>query len=332
MHPDYLPTQTGLARTSSAVVRVLLFPLLRLVWTAALLVLLTMGLFRLAPSLEGLPNESLAGAFRNAALVLAVLFLSVRLFEGKTLASVGLGTRGAPGFFGLGLLLGALALSATTAILFLAKAYRIDGLGTASSPLALGRAALLFFLIALFEECLSRAVVFRLLEQGLGTWAALGLSALLFGFLHAFNPGATVLSSVAIALEAGVLLGAAYVASRSLWLPIGLHTAWNFFEGPVYGAPVSGIPFPSFFQGRFPGPVWLTGGAFGPEAGLPTVLIGSGLGLGFLLLAARRRQFFTPRWLRRGQHGVDAPPPSPLMPSTPSAAAGVQAPLAGPLA
>jgi uncharacterized protein len=328
MHPDYLPTHTGLARTSNAVVRVLLFPLLRLLWTAALLVLLSMALFRLAPSLRGLPNQSLGGAARNAALLLAVLFLSVHLFEGKTLASVGLGVKGAPAVFGLGLLLGALALSASTAVLFLANGYRIDGLGAGASPDALGHAALLFFLVALFEEGLSRAVVFRLLEQGLGTWAALGLSALLFGFLHTFNPGATVLSSVAIALEAGVLLGAAYVASRSLWLPIGLHTAWNFFEGPVYGAPVSGIPFPSLFLSRFPGPAWLTGGAFGPEAGLPTVLIGSGLGLAFLLLAARRRQLFTPRWLRRGQRHPEARPPSL---ATPATAAGLQPPLARPL-
>jgi uncharacterized protein len=299
MHPDHLPTPPALQRTSAVVVRVLLFPLLRLLWTALLLFGATWSLFHLAPALGRLPNESLGGALRNALLLLGVLWLSLSLLEGKTLAAVGLSLRGAPAAFAKGFLLGALALSAVTALLSLAGSYHVVGLGAGASPRALGHAALLFFLVALFEECLARAVVFRLLEQGLGTWAALVLSALLFGFSHGFNPGATVLSSVAISLEAGVLLAAAYVATRTLWLPIGLHMAWNFFEGPVYGAPVSGIELPAFLLAHFPGPAWLTGGPFGPEAGVPTIVLGSALGCGFLFLAARRGQLFTPPWLRR---------------------------------
>lgn len=308
-------------------VRVLLFPLLRLVWTGLLLFAVGWGLFRFAPSIARLPNESLGWALRNAAVLLGVLWLSVRLLEGKTLASVGLGRKGAPASFGRGFLLGALALSASTAILFLAHDYQVEGVGAAASPRALGHATLLFFLVAVFEEGLARAVVFRLLEQGLGTWAALLLSALFFGFLHTFNPGATVLSSLAIALEAGVLLGAAYVASRSLWLPIGMHMAWNLFEGPVYGAPVSGVDVPSLLLARFSGPTWLTGGDFGPEAGLPTVLIGSALGAGFLVLAARRRQLFTPRWLRRLLGTLES---GPVGPSTPVPAPSSTASLARP--
>jgi uncharacterized protein len=304
------------------VARVLLFPLLRLVWTGLLLFVVGWAVFRFVPSIGRLPNETLGWALRNAALLLGVLWLSVRLLEGKTLASVGLSLSGAPASFGRGFLLGALALVASTAILFLAHGYQVVGWGAAASPRALGHATLLFFLVAVFEESLARGVVFRLLEQGLGTWAALLLSALFFGFLHTFNPGATVLSSVAIALEAGVLLGAAYVASRSLWLPIGMHTAWNLFEGPVFGAPVSGVEIPSLLLARFPGPDWLTGGRFGPEAGLPTVVVGSVLGAGFLLLAARRHQLFTPRWLRRRPARV-----GPVVP-TPAGSAPAAQPLA----
>ena len=93
---------------------------------------------------------------------------------------------------------------------------------------------------AIFEEILFRGVLFRIVEEGLGTWAALLISALVFGFVHIGNPGATVWSSVAIAIEAGLLLGMAYQVTRSLPLVIGLHAAWNFTQGSVFGSAVSG--------------------------------------------------------------------------------------------
>ncbi len=322
MHPDHLPTPTALQRASGAVVRVLLFPLLRLLWTA-LLLLLALWATRFLPAVGRLPNESLPGALRNALLASAVLWASLRLLEGKTLArAVGLSLQAAPWGLGQWFLLGAGLLSAVTGVLWLAGGYQVVGLGEGATARALGHAALLFLLVAVFEEVVTRGILFRLLEQGLGTWAALALSALLFGFGHQGNPGATTLSSVAIALEAGLLLAAAYVATRSLWLPIGLHMAWNFFEGPVYGAPVSGIPLPSVLQAHFAGPAWLTGGAFGPEAGVPAMVLGGALGVGFLLLAVRRRQLFTPRWMRR-LFGS----PLPLGPPGPMAARAVAEPL-----
>ncbi len=300
MHPDHLPTPTALQRTSDAVVRVLLFPLLRLLWTAVLFFLAVWALSRISPTVGRLPNENLLGALRNALLASAVLWASVRLFEGKTLASaVGLSLRQAPAGLARGFLVGAGLLVAVTGVLWLAGAYQVVGLGAGATAGAVAHAALLFFLVAVFEELVTRGIVFRLLEQGLGTWAALALSALLFGFGHLGNPGATTLSSVALALEAGVLLAAAYVATRSLWLPIGLHMAWNLVEGPLSGAPVSGIELPSVLLARFPGPVWLTGGRFGPEASVPALVLGSAVGVGFLVLAVRRGQLITPRWVRR---------------------------------
>jgi uncharacterized protein len=300
MHPDSLPTPTAQQRFTGRVVQVLLFPLLRLLWTLLLLGSAVWALSRLAPSVGRLDNFGLAGSLRNALLATAVLWASVRLFEGERVAqAVGFSLNGAPGAFARGFLLGAGLFSAVTLVLFLSGGYTVEGFGAGANARALGHATLVFFFAAVFEEVLARGIVFRLLEQGLGTFAALALSALAFGFSHAGNPGATTLSSVALALEAGVLLAAAYVATRSLWLPIGLHTAWNLFEGPVYGTRISGNELPSLLQAHFPGPVWLTGGAFGPEAGLPALVLGTALGLGFLLLARRRGQLFTPRWLGR---------------------------------
>ena len=91
--------------------------------------------------------------------------------------------------------------------------------------------AILAVLLMAWEELRDRGILFRLLEQNLGTWGALGLSAVAFGFSHWKNPGATWWSSLAIALEGGVLLAALYAATRSLWIPIGVHWSWNLFEG-----------------------------------------------------------------------------------------------------
>jgi membrane protease YdiL (CAAX protease family) len=314
MHPDHLPTPTAAQRTSDLLVRIALFPLLRLVWTLLLLGGVFWALSRFAPSVFQLPNVSIGGAVRNALVALMVLWVSVRALEGKTLGqAVGLTARRGPTGFTGGFALGALLLSLAIGTLALAGAYRVDGLGSGAGLEAVAHAALLFALVAVFEEVIARGILFRLLEQGLGTWAAVAISALLFGFSHRGNPGATTLSSVAIALEAGVVLGAAYVATRSLWLPIGMHTAWNLFEGPVYGAAVSGNDLPSVLSARFPGPDWLTGGTFGPEAGVPTIVLGSALGVAFLVVAIRRGQVFTPHWMLRllGRAPPRSPPPLP---------------------
>jgi uncharacterized protein len=119
-----------------------------------------------------------------------------------------------------------------------------------------------------------RGFVFRIVEIAGGTWIGVVVSSVLFGAGHAFNPGATVISSIAIALEAGVLLAAAYVVTGRLWLPIGLHAGWNFTEGSLFGMSVSGYSTtPGWLAGTLKGPVILTGGAFGPEASIFAVAV-----------------------------------------------------------
>jgi hypothetical protein len=108
---------------------------------------------------------------------------------------------------------------------------------------------------------------------------------IMFGLMHIGNvPDATPVQRwtgpIFIMLEAGILFAALYIWTRSLWLPIGVHWAWNFCQGPVYGAHVSGTNFGhTWITATFSGPEWATGGIFGPEAGLPAVFIGTALGL-----------------------------------------------------
>jgi hypothetical protein len=123
------------------------------------------------------------------------------------------------------------------------------------------------------EELAFRGVIFRMTEERLGTAAALIISSLLFGLVHAANPGATLVSTAAIALEAGGLLGMAYSASRSLWLPIGLHFGWNFTEGGIFGTAVSGGQSHGLVDSVLSGPTLMTGGSFGPEASVIAVVV-----------------------------------------------------------
>jgi membrane protease YdiL (CAAX protease family) len=129
-----------------------------------------------------------------------------------------------------------------------------------------------FFAAAVLEELVMRAVVFRFVEEATGTTAAVIVSAVLFGLLHAANPGATAVSVGAVALEAGVLFALAYALTRNLWLCIGLHTGWNFAEGSLFGAQVSGAPASqTLVRTTLAGPDLLTGGTFGPGASLIAV-------------------------------------------------------------
>ena len=139
-----------------------------------------------------------------------------------------------------------------------------------------------FLVVAVGEEILFRGIVFRMMDDRWGTVVALLVSALIFGFVHITNDNATVWSSVAIAVEAGLLLGAAYKWSGTLWVPIGIHWAWNYFQGPVFGFAVSGNATPSLVNPLIDGPVWLTGGSFGAEASVPAFVLGLAVAILFL--------------------------------------------------
>jgi hypothetical protein len=267
-------------------------------------------------------NVSITGATRNAVLTTIIFAAALWLFERKRPRDAGLGLGGAVSGTARGFLLGALLLTTVTGVIALGGGYQLLGwapipAGTSRAEM-LTRAVVIFLAVGVFEEVLFRGILFRQLEQAIGTWLAIIASALFFGQGHGGNPGATWVSSVAIAIEAGGLLAASYVATRSLWIPIGLHWAWNLFEGPVWGSPVSGFPLAVLADARFPGPRLLTGGAFGPEASLPGMILGAALGAWFLVIAVRRGQIVTPTWMWWIAARVRR---APLAPSTPAPAA-----------
>ena len=192
---------------------------------------------------------------------------------------------------GAGVLLGALLLSLTVGVLGALGVYQVTGSNGWAAMLATVPG---FILASVLEEVVMRGVIFRILEQWLGSWIALVLSAALFGLLHLLNPGTTLLNAASIMLEAGVLLAAAYMLTRRLWLCIGIHFAWNFTQGGIFSAAVSGGATNGLLQAKLVGPEWLTGGAFGVEASAVAVVVCASAGLLFLIAAKRRGNVVRP--------------------------------------
>lgn len=270
-------------------------PLLRLLIALAF----TMPMFGLQAaawmlrgSLGPLPTAALSAALAGLGSWAAYTFY-VRRFESRPVTEL----RGphASRELGVGLVLGLAVFTATIGTLMAVGAYRVTGFGTIS---ALAMPLLLSIGAGVLEEIVFRGVVFRLVEEWGGSWAGLIVSSALFGLGHAMNPNATAIGVTAIVLEAGVLLAAAFMLTRRLWLPIGIHIGWNVAEGGIFGVRVSGVPANGLLNGELNGPTWLAGGEFGPEASLVAVLLGVALG-GVLLAMAVRRGRLVPRPRRR---------------------------------
>lgn len=160
------------------------------------------------------------------------------------------------------------------AFMMAAGCYRIVGYG--APVVEILDAFFMFLVVAVGEELMFRGILFRWIDEKWGFAAALVVSALLFGLIHITNDNATLWSSIAIAIEAGLLLGAAYKYSGTLWVPIGIHWTWNFSQGNIFGFEVSGTDAgASLIHSAREGSVWLTGGAFGAEASVIAVVVGA---------------------------------------------------------
>lgn len=218
----------------------------------------------------------------------------VRLIERRRMRE--LSPRDIPTFGVAGLVTGAVLFSVVVGVLWLAGSYHVLGtdpqVDWLPSVLVAGVGA------GIGEEIIARGVIFRIVEEGLGTWWALLISAAFFGAAHIFNTGATLWSSAAIAIEAGLLLAMIYHVTRSLWACIGLHAAWNIMQGTVYGIPVSGGAGKGWLVSSRTGPDWLSGGVFGAEASVVALGTCSLLTLALLVVALRRGSIVPPAWRR----------------------------------
>jgi membrane protease YdiL (CAAX protease family) len=235
----------------------------------------------------------------NALAVLAAYLLVGRWIERRNLAQLGLPLTALPRVLAVSYTLGALFTCGIMLPLILVGSYTISALATDAGTLqTLLLELVLFFIAAVFEEVLYRAVLFRNLEDGIGTWLAMALSAVLFGLAHIVdNPNFTIVGVLVIMLVPGILLSAMFVLTRNLWWVIGFHWGFNFFEAAVFGVTVSGTNFPSLITPDISGNPLLTGGQFGPEAGIQSLILGAVVNVVLLQRIIVQRRACTPGWL-----------------------------------
>jgi uncharacterized protein len=243
-----------------------------------------------APALQ----RALTGLVIEFVSILLVYVVAVRAIERRPVTE--LAPRKLPTHIVLGFIAGFLLLSAMTGLVWVLGGYHVLSV----NPNAVWLPSLLGIGIAtgIAEEIICRGVLYRISEEGLGTWWALAISALFFGGAHLGNPNATIWSALAIAIEAGILLALIYNLTRSLWVVIGLHAAWNFSEGVIYGIPVSGLDVKGFIVSSSTGPDWLTGGKFGIEASAVAVVLSACISAVLLSIAIRRGTIVRPSWVR----------------------------------
>lgn len=198
--------------------------------------------------------------------------------------------------WGTGLLIGAGLYTACIVILMVSGMYRIEGLNPWTYVIP---AVAMALSSGMFEELLFRGVLFRSLEDMCGSWISLVVSSLVFGFVHLLNPAGTLVGAMYISIEAGLLLAAAYMLTRRLWLSIGFHMAWNYTQSAIFSGIVSGgVSDPGLIRSNIRGPEVLTGGSFGLESSVIAFMLCTATGVVLLTLAVRRGKIVPPSWKR----------------------------------
>jgi uncharacterized protein len=281
-------------RSPALRLRLVRFPLTRLILLGGSMFLM-MGIssgFR--ETFSGAPLKSAAAAAGMAALALAVYVGFVRFVERRPVNELSLPGMGRE--LGIGLLVGASLYTLCVLILMALGVYRIEGLNPWFYALP---AVAMALSSGVFEELVFRGALFRIVEDWLGSWISLVVSSLVFGLAHLANPAGTVIGALYISIEAGLLLAAAYMLTRRLWLSIGFHMAWNYTQSAIFSGIVSGnAPAAGLIRSNIKGPEVLTGGSFGLESSVVAFLLCTATGLAMLYMAVRRGNIVPPYWQR----------------------------------
>jgi len=193
----------------------------------------------------------------------------------------------------LGVLIGSTLQGLTILVIYFWGNFRIISVNPFSfiiTPFAVA------FSVAIFEETLLRGIIFRIVEEKLGSYISLAISAIIFGAAHLLNPDSSVISTICIGIV-GFMLGASYIYSRSLWLPIAIHFSWNFVQSGIFGAITSGNEqTSSLFNTKISGAELITGGAFGPEGTIQAILFWLIVSIIFMALITKQNKIIKPFW------------------------------------
>jgi len=269
------------------------------------LFMLTAGAFGLPlqAAVDLLPPDNAAlgllGVLVAGVAALGCYALAVRLGEGRGARELAL-RPALPGLV-IGAAVGLAMMAVLMGVMAVTGLYDLSWIGAAPAWTGLGLA----LQAAVTEELWMRALLLRLLWRVFGPIPAFAVAAVAFGALHLVNPGASALAGVTVAV-AGLMFCALYALTGRLWVPIGLHLSWNFAQGYLFGAAVSGVDLGTSVAVSTARPgaaAWLTGGAFGPEASVFALVLVGAVTLAALALARRAGRFAPP------PHVLDTPHP-----------------------
>ncbi len=194
----------------------------------------------------------------------------------------------------IGFIVGFVLQSLTVLVIYLQGGYSIVSINPISfiiPPLTMAIAS------SIIEEIIFRGILFRIMEEKLGTYISLIISALIFGLIHIANPNSSLIAGLGLSVQAGLLLGVAFVLTRNLWFPIMIHFAWNFTQSAIYGANVSGGKMSkTLITSEITGNELFTGGKFGPEGSIQATIFCLIATIIMLYLSKKKGNIIQPFW------------------------------------
>lgn len=229
------------------------------------------------------------GIISSGAVIAAYIYF-FRKYERRTITEFS--NKGMAKYIITGLIIGVLLQCLTILVIVVNGGFEIVSVNPVSTiiiPLTVA------FSVAIFEEILIRGIIFRIVEEKLGSYISLFITAIIFGALHLANPNSTGFSGLCVGIEAGFLMGAAYIYARNLWFPIAIHFAWNFMQSGIFGAIISvNEKTSSLLTTKITGSELFTGGAFGPEGTIQAVIFC--LLASIVLLILSENKIIRPTW------------------------------------
>lgn len=229
---------------------------------------------------------SLLITLAEGSVVIIVYRLTMKHLAGRSIPEISRQRAGVEA--GMGLVIGVLFILVSTLMIAAAGGYSFQWASSADTGSILASTISSALSAAIVEELIFRGLMFQAIIKLAGHWPALAVTSLFFGIAHLGNTGATLWSGFAIAIEAGFLLGAAFLWRRNLWFVMALHFGWNVVEG-LLGIPVSGHSSAGLFTVKVNGAPLLTGGAFGLEGSIVPVVISLAIAIPMLICAVRKR-------------------------------------------
>lgn len=232
----------------------------------------------------------LKGLFVSFSCIFSYI-LFFKKYEKRTITEFS--TKGLAQNISIGALIGFVLQSLTILVIYLNGSYSVVNINPVSFILI---PFTIMFTVAIIEEILVRGIIFRIVEEKLGSYISLTISSVLFGVLHLANPHGTLISGICIT-TAGFLFGAIFMYSRNLWMPIALHFAWNFTQSGIFGAITSGNEkTSSLLEAKIQGAEFITGGEFGPEGSIQAIIFCAAATIILLVLNHKQNKIIKPYW------------------------------------